>query len=45
MCTLVSGEVDLLANDALDKNELAEGWTLACQAVATTNTVHLKFPD
>lgn len=45
MCTLVSGEVDLLANDALDKDELAEGWTLACQAVATTDKVHLKFPD
>lgn len=45
MCTLVSGEVDLLANDSLDKDELAEGWTLACQAVATTNKVHLKFPD
>ena len=45
MCTLVSGEVDLLANDALDKDELAEGWTLACQAVATSGKVHLKFPD
>lgn len=45
MCTLVSGDVDLLLNDALDKDELAEGWTLACQAVATTGKVHLKFPD
>lgn len=45
MCTLVEGEVDLLANDALDGDELEEGWTLACQAVATTDKVHLKFPD
>lgn len=45
MCTLVSGEVDLLVNDALDNDELAEGWTLACQAVATSGKVHLKFPD
>lgn len=44
MCTLVDGEVDLLANEALDKDELDEGWTLACQAVATTESVHLKFP-
>ncbi len=45
MCTLVSGSVDLLANEALDRDELAEGWTLACQAVATSDKVHLKFPD
>lgn len=45
MCTLVSGEVDLLHNDALDEQELNEGWTLACQAVATSDKVHLRFPD
>ena len=45
MCTLISGDVDLLVNDALDNDELAEGWTLACQAVATSGKVHLKFPD
>ncbi|SDP23920.1 ferredoxin--NADP reductase [Pseudomonas jinjuensis] len=45
MCTLVSGDVELLANDALDAEELREGWTLACQAVATSAKVHLRFPD
>lgn len=45
MCSLVSGEVDLLHNDALDAQELSEGWTLACQAVATSAKVHLRFPD
>lgn len=45
MCTLVNGEVDLLANEALDSEELSEGWTLACQAVATSEQVYLKFPD
>lgn len=45
MCTLVSGDVDLLRNDALDAEELEEGWTLACQAVATSDRVHLRFPD
>ncbi|MCL5041295.1 MAG: ferredoxin--NADP reductase [Gammaproteobacteria bacterium] len=44
MCTLVSGDVDLLHNDALDQQELSEGWTLACQAVATSDHVHLRFP-
>ena len=43
MCTLVSGEVDLLHNDALDEQELSEGWTLACQAVATSDKVHFAF--
>ena len=45
MCTLVDGSVDLLNNDALDQQEVNEGWTLACQAVATSDRVHLRFPD
>jgi len=45
MCTLVEGAVELLHNDALDQQELNEGWTLACQAVATSDRVHLRFPE
>lgn len=45
MCTLVEGEVELLANEALDAEELREGWRLACQAIALTSNVHLRFPD
>lgn len=45
MCTLVEGEVELLANEALDADELKEGWTLACQAIALSSNVHLRFPD
>lgn len=45
MCTLVEGTVELLNNDALDQQELNEGWTLACQAVATSDRVHLRFPE
>lgn len=45
MCTLVEGEIELLANDALDAEELKEGWTLACQAIALSANVHLRFPD
>lgn len=45
MCTLVSGKVRLHHNDVLDKNDLAEGWTLACQAVPESGPVRVRFPD
>ncbi|MCU1734569.1 MULTISPECIES: ferredoxin--NADP reductase [unclassified Pseudomonas] len=45
MCTLESGAVDLLHNDALDAGELAEGWILACQAVPTTAQLRIRFPE
>lgn len=45
MCTVEQGEVELLRNEALDQQELNEGWTLACQAVATSAHVRVRFPD
>jgi len=45
MCTLLDGKVELLANQALDEQELDEGWILACQAVAQSDRVHVRFPD
>ncbi|MFD2645760.1 ferredoxin--NADP reductase [Pseudomonas japonica] len=45
MCTLESGEVELLINDALDADELAEGWILACQAVPTSAHLRIRFPE
>lgn len=45
MCTLESGEVELLINDALDADELAEGWILACQAVPTSAQLRVRFPE
>ena len=45
MCTLESGEVELLVNDALDADELAEGWILACQAVPTSAQLRIRFPE
>ncbi|HQR02525.1 MAG: ferredoxin--NADP reductase [Proteobacteria bacterium] len=45
MCKLERGEVDLRKNDALDKNDLAEGWTLACQAYPKSERVVVRFPD
>lgn len=45
MCTLEAGEIHLLNNQVLDKNDLAQGWILACQAVADTPSVKVRFPD
>lgn len=45
MCTVESGKVNLRHNEVLDKNDLAEGWTLACQATAESDTITVRFPD
>ncbi|MGE8344770.1 2Fe-2S iron-sulfur cluster-binding protein [Pseudomonas helleri] len=45
MCTLESGDIELLHNDALDAGELAEGWILACQAVPTSAQLRIRFPE
>ncbi|EXF93431.1 3-ketosteroid-9-alpha-hydroxylase reductase subunit [Pseudomonas fluorescens HK44] len=45
MCTLEQGSVELLRNDALDQQELDEGWTLACQALATSEHLRVRFPE
>jgi 3-ketosteroid 9alpha-monooxygenase subunit B len=45
MCTLEAGEVHLRHNQVLDKNDLKQGWVLACQAIADSATVRVRFPD
>ena len=45
MCTVESGKVRLRQNEVLDKNDLAQGWTLACQAMAESDSVCVRFPD
>ncbi|MCL6263283.1 ferredoxin--NADP reductase [Craterilacuibacter sp. RT1T] len=45
MCKVTEGEVRLLANSALDEADLAEGWTLACQAIPLSEKVAVAFPD
>jgi 3-ketosteroid 9alpha-monooxygenase subunit B len=45
MCTLEAGQVHHRRNQVLDKNDLAEGWILACQAIADTPSVRVRFPD
>jgi 3-ketosteroid 9alpha-monooxygenase subunit B len=45
MCQVVEGSVHLRHNEVLDKKDLAKAWTLACQAVPTSERLHIKFPE
>lgn len=45
MCTLVTGAVHLRNNEVLDKHDLDQGWILACQAIADSPSVKVRFPD
>jgi 3-ketosteroid 9alpha-monooxygenase subunit B len=45
MCTLQAGEVHLRRNQVLDHNDLAQKWILACQAIADSPHVKVRFPD
>jgi len=45
MCQVVEGSVHLRHNDVLDKKDLARAWTLACQAVPTSERLRIKFPE
>jgi len=40
---LVEGTVEMRVNDALDDEEVAEGWVLTCQAVPTTETILVRY--
>ncbi|WP_236715503.1 ferredoxin--NADP reductase [Pseudomonas sp. BMS12] len=44
MCQVEEGTLGLARNDVLSAQELAEGWTLACQARPDAPRVRLKFP-
>lgn len=45
MCQVQEGSVHLRHNEALDKKDLAKAWTLACQAVPTSERLRIKFPE
>lgn len=45
MCKVVEGNVFLRHNEVLDKKDLAQAWTLACQSLPTTPLVRVKFPE
>ena len=45
MCQVVEGSVHLRHNEVLDKKDLAKAWTLACQAIPTSERLSIKFPE
>jgi 3-ketosteroid 9alpha-monooxygenase subunit B len=42
-CRLLSGQVDLLNNEVLEEEDFADGYILACQAVARSDTVSVTY--
>jgi ferredoxin len=45
MARLVEGEAEMMTNDALTDDEVAEGWVLTCQAVPTSPSVRVVYED
>ena len=43
LARLLEGEVTMHVNDALDDDEVADGWILTCQSVPTTPSVHVVY--
>lgn len=45
MCKVEEGRVTLKLNAVLDDDDLAEGWTLACQGIPACDALRIRFPD
>ncbi|WP_124713934.1 ferredoxin--NADP reductase [Mycolicibacterium nivoides] len=43
MAQVVEGSARMLNNDALDDDEVAEGWVVTCQALPTSRTVRVVY--
>ena len=43
MARCVEGTVEMRVNDALEDDEVAEGWILTCQAVPTSDAVKVVY--
>jgi ferredoxin len=43
MARIVDGSACMNNNDALEDDEVAEGWTLTCQALPTSRTVRVVY--
>ncbi|WP_102142112.1 ferredoxin--NADP reductase [Mycobacterium hubeiense] len=43
MARVVDGSARMLNNDALDDDEVAEGWVLTCQSLPTSRTIHVVY--
>lgn len=45
MAKVVEGAVTMQTNNALTDDEVADGWVLTCQAVPTTESVHVIYDE
>lgn len=43
MARVTQGAAEMLSNELLDDDEVAEGWVLTCQAVPVTPDVHVVY--
>lgn len=43
MARIVEGSARMVNNDALDDDEVAEGWVVSCQALPTSSRVHMIY--
>ena len=43
MALVVEGRAEMKVNDALDDDEVDEGWVLTCQAVPVTDVVRVVY--
>ena len=43
MAQLVEGSARMVNNDALEDDEVAEGWVLTCQALPTSRSVRVVY--
>jgi ferredoxin len=43
MARLTEGSAQMLNNDALDEDEVNEGWVLTCQSLPTSRTVRVVY--
>ncbi|ODQ99351.1 ferredoxin [Mycobacterium intermedium] len=43
MARLTDGSVQMLNNDALEDDEVAQGWILTCQSLPTSRTVRVIY--
>jgi ferredoxin-NADP reductase len=45
MARLVEGTVSMRVNNALDEDEVADGWVLTCQSEPTSPSVHIVYEE
>ena len=43
MARIVEGSARMVNNDALDEDEVEEGWVVTCQALPTSRKVHVVY--